>query len=287
MADNDSENNAEDRDPERDEDLDDAEAESSAQPRRPWRRKDDPVDPDDEKKESGGSFLREVVIIVAGVLVLMLIFTQLLFRQYIIPSESMEPTLQGCPGCTNDRILVDKLSYRFSDPEPGDVVVFKGPTDSWNSGWQSPRSDNAVIAGVQGVLGWFGLAPPDENNLVKRIIAVGGQTVECRVDTGLLVDGEPVDEPYIDAELQQSSAAAGLPGADDTACYGHPFGEITVPEDNVWVMGDNRSNSQDSRYHTEDEYSGTVPVSDIRGKVRFIIYPFDRIGGVGSVNPQE
>ncbi len=113
-------------------------------------------------------------------------------RPYLIPSESMEPTLHGCNGCVGDRIMVDKLTYRFSSPEPGDVVVFKGPPN-WNVGYKSIRSDNTAVRWVQNALSFVGFVPPDENDLVKRIIAVGGQTVQCRADTGLTVDGKPLE----------------------------------------------------------------------------------------------
>lgn len=239
-------------------------------------------------KRKRGGFFRELVIVVLIVLGLMFIITQFFFRQYVVPSESMEPTLHGCYGCTNDRIVVDKMSYRFSDPKPGDVVVFKAPTESWEGSWQSPRSSNAVIHGLQDVLSAFALAPPDENNLVKRIIAVGGQTVECRAEDGrgVTVDGKPLTEPYIDLELQNAAFGDSDGVLGGTSCFGGDFGPITVPRDHVWVMGDNRSSSADSRAHVDDEFQGTVPVSDIRGKVRFILYPFSRLGGVGSVDPQ-
>ena len=245
---------------------------------------------DDEDETEGKSrWFRETLIIVAIVLALMFAFTQFLFRQYVVPSESMEPTLIGCVGCSNDRIMIDKMVYRFSDPEPGDVVVFKAPTSSWDGNWTSPRSSNPVIHKLQDVLSLFALAPPDENNLVKRVIAVGGQTVQCREadGKGVTVNGKSLREPYIDKNLQSANyqLSDGTLGAG--SCYGRDFGPITVPEGNVWVMGDNRSDSADSRAHIDDELQGTVPVSDIRGKVRTIIYPFSRIGGVGSVNPQD
>ena len=104
-------------------------------------------------------------------------------RPYLIPSESMEPTLHGCNGCIGDRIMVDKLTYRFGSPEPGDVIVFKGPPN-WNIGYKSIRSKNTAVRWVQNALSFVGFVPPDENDLVKRVIAVGGQTVECRADTG-------------------------------------------------------------------------------------------------------
>ena len=102
-------------------------------------------------------------------------------RPYLIPSESMEPTLHGCPGCTGDRIMVDKLTYRFTAPQPGDVIVFKGPP-YWNIGYKSIRSDNTAVRWVQNALSFIGFVPPDENDLVKRVIAVGGQTVRVPCD---------------------------------------------------------------------------------------------------------
>ena len=112
---------------------------------RPWRLKSDP---DEKKKKSGksGSFLRELVIIVGCVLLLTWLLQTFVGRQYVIPSESMEETLIGCEGCSgNDRIVIDKMVYRFGDPQPGDVVVFKAPTESWSGGWISPRSTNPVM----------------------------------------------------------------------------------------------------------------------------------------------
>ncbi|GAC69000.1 signal peptidase I [Gordonia soli] len=254
---------------------------------RPWRTKDD-------KPEKRGSLLREVVIIVGCVLLLTWLLQTFVGRQYVIPSESMEPTLTGCSGCTNDRIVIDKISYRFGDPTPGDVVVFRAPSESWDGGWMSPRSNNPVVHRLQDAMSWFGFAPPDENDLVKRVIATGGQTVECRdsENVGVKVNGKPLVEPYIDKNLQSQDVAAGNEAAADenggvASCYGPDFGPVKVPDGNVWVMGDNRANSADSRFHMEDQYRGTVPVSDIRGKVRAVIYPFSRIGGVSSGNPQQ
>lgn len=256
---------------------------------RPWRLKSDP---DEKKKKSGksGSFLRELVIIVGCVLLLTWLLQTFVGRQYVIPSESMEETLIGCEGCSgNDRIVIDKMVYRFGDPQPGDVVVFKAPTESWSGGWISPRSTNPVMKKTQEVLSWFGFAPPDENNLVKRVIAVGGQTVECRNadGVGVKVNGKVLHEPYIDQALQQQNPGILGPNGKPVPCYGEDFGPLRVPDGNVWVMGDNRGNSADSRFHMEDRYHGTVPIGDIRGKVRFIIYPFSRMGGVGSDNPQQ
>ncbi|HEX2285479.1 MAG TPA: signal peptidase I, partial [Mycobacterium sp.] len=149
----------------------------------------------DEPKKHGA--LREGAILISIALVLYYVMLTFVARPYLIPSESMEPTLHGCHGCTGDRIMVDKLTYRFSSPEPGDVIVFKGPPN-WSIGYRSIRSDNPAVRFVQNALSFVGFVPPDENDLVKRIIAVGGQTVECRASTGLTVDGKRLDEPYVD-----------------------------------------------------------------------------------------
>lgn len=222
------------------------------------------------------SLLRELPILVGAALVVSFLLQTFVARVYLIPSESMEPTLHGCTGCTGDRIVVDKVSYRFGDPEPGDVVVFEGPP-SWNEGYQSKRSSNVVVRGVQNLGSLVGLVPPDENDLVKRVIAVGGQTVQCLPeDSAVTVDGKPLSESYIDRTM---------PG-NNTACQGKHFGPVTVPEGNVWVMGDNRANSKDSRYHLDDELQGTVPVSNIVGKVRLIVLPPSRWGAVHAVDPE-
>ena len=142
------------------------------------------------------SALREGAILVGTAVLLYYVMLTFVARPYLIPSESMEPTLHGCPGCVGDRIMVDKITYRFGSPEPGDVVVFKGPPN-WNVGYKSIRSDNTAIRWVQNALSFVGFVPPDQNDLVKRIIAVGGQTVQCRADTGLTVDGKQLKEPYL------------------------------------------------------------------------------------------
>ncbi|WP_234809687.1 signal peptidase I [Mycolicibacterium tusciae] len=252
-----------------------------------------PEDDADEPKKKHGA-LREFAILISIALVLYYVMLTFVARPYLIPSESMEPTLHGCAGCTGDRIMVDKLTYRFSSPEPGDVIVFKGPPN-WNIGYKSIRSDNTAVRWVQNALSFIGFVPPDENDLVKRVIAVGGQTVECRTNTGLTVDGKRLDEPYLDYTTMNVA-----PSNPYAACLGNEFGPVTVPEDKVWVMGDNRTHSADSRAHctntpedaqrgvlcTGDPEAGTVPIDNVIGKAQFIAWPPSRWGGVGSVNPQ-
>jgi signal peptidase I len=237
----------------------------------------------------------ETVLLVVIAVVLYYVMLTFVARPYLIPSESMEPTLHGCSGCVGDRIMVDKLTYRFSSPEPGDVVVFKGPP-SWSVGYKSIRSDNTAVRWMQNALSFIGFVPPDENDLVKRVIAVGGQTVECRYSTGLTVDGKKLDEPYLNyttMNVEQTNPYA--------TCLGNEFGPVKVPDGRLWVMGDNRTHSADSRMHcandpasvqsgvwcTGDPTMGTVPVDNVIGKARFIAWPPGRWGGVTTFNPQQ
>ncbi|OZE74648.1 signal peptidase I [Rhodococcus sp. 15-649-2-2] len=250
----------------------------------------DPTDePDDESSQNKRrdrkprSFWRELPILILVALLLSFLLQTFVARVYLIPSESMEPTLHGCAGCTGDRIVVEKIGYRFGDPKPGDIVVFRGP-DSWNDEFVSQRSDNSIVRGAQEVGSLIGVVAPDENDLVKRVIATGGQTVECCDDQGrVLVDGKPLDEPYIQMDFP---FAPGTMTCDTELKSGRCFDPVTVPEGNIWVMGDNRSNSRDSRYHVTDEFTGTVPLDNVIGKAVFIALPPSRTGLLDSPDIQ-
>ncbi|WP_163760048.1 signal peptidase I [Mycobacterium botniense] len=248
---------------------------------------------DDEAKRKKRAVFRETVLLASIAVLLYYLMLTFVARPYLIPSESMEPTLHGCSGCVGDRIMVDKLSYRFSSPRPGDVIVFKGPP-AWNAGYKSIRSHNTVLRWLQNALSFVGFVPPDENDLVKRVIAVGGQTVQCRNNTGLTVDGKPVKEPYLDPATLMADPSV-------YPCLGSEFGPVTVPPGRLWVMGDNRTHSADSRAHctsipadalkgllcTGDPMSGTVPVANVIGKARFIVWPPSRWGLIRAVDPQQ
>ncbi|WP_433565554.1 signal peptidase I [Nocardia sp. CA-151230] len=249
-----------------------------------------PETPQPKSKKKQRPFWQELPILIGFAALIVALLVTFIGRPYVIPSQSMEPTLHGCAGCTGDRIYVEKLSYYFGDPEPGDVVVFVGPTSSWNSHYKSIRSSNTVVRGVQNFLSFFGLVPPDENDLVKRVIATGGQSVKCCDAQGRILvkedspgaDWKPLDEPYVkfnnpfDPQRPDVQFNAG----------GRAFPEIKVPAGNLWVMGDNRAESADSRYHMKDELQGTVPVKDVRGKAVFKIWPPSRMGPVRAQDPQ-
>ena len=226
-------------------------------------------------KYLGGSLWLEIPILIGTALVLTFLIQTFLARVYVIPSQSMEQILHGCPGCTNDRVLVDKITYRFRDPEPGDVVVFKGP-ESWGSNpeFGEPADTNVVTRALHQFGALVGLAPPNERDFVKRVIATGGQTVKCCDEQNrMIVDGKPLDEPYLFYGL-------GAGNVQET------FPEVTVPKGCLWVMGDNRNNSSDSRRHTDDENSGAIPVANVIGKARVIVLPPSRWGGISDHNPQ-
>ncbi|MEC3954433.1 signal peptidase I [Nocardia sp. CDC153] len=249
-----------------------------------------PETPQPKPKKKQRPFWQELPILVGFAALIVALLVTFIGRPYVIPSQSMEPTLHGCAGCTGDRIYVEKLSYYFGDPEPGDVVVFVGPTNSWNNHYKSIRSSNTVVRGVQNFLSFFGLVPPDENDLVKRVIATGGQSVKCCDAQGRILvkdntpgsDWKPLDEPYVKFNNPFDPAHPDV----QFNAGGRAFPEVKVPDGNLWVMGDNRAESADSRYHMTDELQGTVPVKDVRGKAVFKIWPPSRIGPVRAVDPQ-
>jgi signal peptidase I len=202
-----------------------------------------------------------VLLLIAFVLAL--VVKTFLVQAFFIPSGSMEQTLHGCPGCTGDRVLVNKVPYWFGQPEPGDIVVFKGP-DTWSPEIQVQEPSNWFTGALLWVGRTVGVAPPSEDDFIKRVIATEGQTVQCCDDDGrVTVDGKPLDEPYI---------YQNTPEAD------RKFGPVTVSEGRLWVMGDHRSASADSKAHIDDKYSGTIGVDDVIGKASVVVWPPSRLG---------
>lgn len=221
-----------------------------------------------------GSFWRELPILIVTALVLTVLIQAFIARVYVIPSQSMEQTLHGCPGCNNDRVLVDKISYHFSDPEPGNVVVFRGPESWGQNDFQVPETTNPVVGFFQQAASLLGFGGPDEKDFVKRVIAVGGQTVECCDEQNrVLVDGEPLDEPYVFWE----------PGRGDQQ---EEFAPVTVPAGHLWVMGDNRNDSADSRVQGGGGTAGAVPVDNVIGKAQVIVLPPTRWQNISEPDPQ-
>lgn len=240
--------------------------------------------PKEKKQKKTYPWWVEMPIIILITLLVLGAFNTFVGRMYLIPSASMQPTLHGCEGCTPDRIFVNKLAYMGDkEPVPGDVVVFVGE-DSWNWNYTSQRSDVAPIRAFQNAASYIGIVAPDENTLVKRVIATEGQTVQCQEgDPGIMVDGKKVDDSYI----MRPAVNPIDHSLGSEECQGNYFGPVTIPEDHLWMMGDNRTNSLDSRGHMGDELQGTISVDNVVGKVQAIVLPFSRIGGVESMPIQE
>ncbi|MGW3640208.1 signal peptidase I [Streptomyces sp. NPDC005131] len=199
------------------------------------------------------SFWVELPLLIGVALVLSLLIKTFLAQAFSIPSDSMQNTLQ--PG---DRVLVDKLTPWFgAQPGRGEVVVFHDPGNWLPSEPASPANP------VQEVLSFIGLMPSaDEKDLIKRVIGVGGDTVECKGTGPVKVNGRSLDEPYV------------FPG--NTPCSSDAEFKITVPQGHIWVMGDHRQASADSRYHRGKPGGGAVPVDDVVGRAFTVVWPVDR-----------
>lgn len=156
----------------------------------------------------------------------------------------MLPTLE-----VGDRVVVSRLAYQVHDPRRGDIVVFESP-EAVEDGDDDPLPVRVVTDFLETV----GLAQPSEQDFIKRVIALPGETVEGR-DGVVLVDGDPLEEPYLD----------GMSIGD--------FDAVTVPEGHLWVMGDNRGGSSDSR-----TAFGPVPEESVVGRAVLRLWPLDRIG---------
>ncbi|MEU8431668.1 signal peptidase I [Streptomyces sp. NPDC029216] len=198
----------------------------------------------------------------AGVLgvvctVFLLLVSNFVVQPFLIPSRSMEPTLQ-----VGDRLLVNKLAYRFGAvPQRGDVVVFDGT----GSFVREPARGNPVGDAVHGAASALGLAEPSDTDFVKRVVGVGGDDVVCCDARGRIrVNGVAVDEPYL------------FPGDTPSKV---PF-RIVVPLGTLWVMGDHRSQSRDSRDHLGEPGGGMVPVEKVIGRADWIGWPVSRWGAL-------
>ncbi len=195
---------------------------------------------------------QESILLVATALVLALIVKTFFFQAFYIPSDSMVPTM-----IQNDKLLVQKVSYWSGGPERGDIVVFKDPGN-----WLGPEDSDPAGNAVQKALETIGLFPSG-GHLIKRVIGVGGDEVRCCDDQGrTVVNGESIDEPYL---------------ADQSVNAEQTF-DVTVPRGFLWVQGDNRGNSADSRAHLGEPGGGFIPVDDVVGKAWLRVWPFDRAG---------
>jgi signal peptidase I len=200
------------------------------------------------------AFLIDLVVIVGAALILSVLIKAFLIRSFYIPSGSMLDTLK-----INDRIIVNVMVPKLMEVQRGDIVVFRDP-----GGWLGavPTTQKEPIQEISDfILGTFGITAPDSaEHLVKRVIGLPGDVVSCCDEQGrIIVNGLGIDEPYL------------KPGANPSDLE---F-SVTVPEGHYWVMGDNRPNSTDSRYHTDLPTGGFVPEEVLVGRAFVISWPID------------
>ncbi|HEY8533869.1 MAG TPA: signal peptidase I [Micromonospora sp.] len=192
---------------------------------------------DEQVDKRTNSFWRELPILLGVAILIAVLVRTFVLQTFFIPSPSMEPTLN-----IDDRVLVNKLVYTFRSPERGEVVVFRAP-ESWRTS-------------------------PSGEDFIKRVIGVGGDRIQCcDAQKRLLVNGQPLDEPYL-----YSQGGVREPAADE------PF-DVTIPKGRLWVMGDHRSASGDSLKHwqrTNDIYLATVPEDAVVGRAFVVFWPFSR-----------
>jgi signal peptidase I len=247
------------------------------------RRKAEKAQRKAEKKRKKAPWWELPLLALIAIAIAILVKT-FVVQPFYIPSQSMEKTLHGCPGCSGDRILVNKPIYDLRDPHPGDIVVFHAPP-GWEETPPTQAPSNPIVRWVRDFGQLVGVVPPDDLVLVKRVIATGGQTVKGTSDGAVWVANSPdgpfrkLDEPYVFRD-----------GPDNHA----QFGPVTVPKGRLWVMGDHRNDSADSRFHCDDSGSGsnsgatcdpqesTVPIDEVIGKAFVIAWPPSRWRTLGT-----
>ncbi|MHB1172190.1 MAG: signal peptidase I [Lacisediminihabitans sp.] len=201
-------------------------------------------------------FFRDIVLIFVAAIIISVGIKTFLVRSFYIPSGSMQNTLQ-----INDRIIVNELVPKLVPLQHGDVVVFRDP-----GGWLEQQPPAVVQNGLASAVDWFlsivGVSAPDSNNhLIKRVIGLPGDTVACCNAFGqMTVNGIPLVEPY----LKLPPGVTKVSAIDFTT---------VVPKNSLWVMGDNRYDSKDSRYNTTTPSKGFVPLDNVVGRAFLISWP--------------
>jgi len=206
------------------------------------------------------SLLGEIPVLLALAVVLALVVKAFVVQAYFIPSGSMERTL-----LIGDRVFVNKLVYRTRSVHRGEIVVFNGETTGFQQAESVvPPPGNALARVARGLQGLVGLGAPGEKDFIKRVVAVGGDTVACCDNAGrTTVNGVALDEPYIYEPAPLTPGPAG-----------RIFGPVTVPKGYLWVMGDHRSASSDSRAN------GVIPERVVIGRAFVRVWPVSRFGNL-------
>ena len=193
---------------------------------------------------------RELPVLIVLAFIAALVIKTFLVQAFFIPSPSMEPTLEE-----GDRVLVEKVSYRFGGPARGDVVVFERRLPGFTG--SDELDDESVFSDIRDAFReLFGFPTGTSKDYIKRVVGVEGDTVEGRKGE-VLVNGDPVDEDYLPDDIETS-----------------PFPAIEVPEDMIFVMGDNRAHSDDSRYF------GPIPTDSVVGRAVLLVWPPSELGGL-------
>ncbi|POM24539.1 Signal peptidase I [Actinomadura rubteroloni] len=220
---------------------------------------------DEPKRKKPGSFWKELPVLIVVAIVLALVIKAFAVQAFYIPSGSMENTLQ-----VGDRVLVNKIVYHTRSIEPGDIVVFNG-LDSWDPETTVPKPSNPVSKVLHAIGTAFGVAP-NEKDYIKRVIGVAGDRVKCCTAGRVTVNGKPLTEEsylYTDPVTHEQNRPS------ETAF------DVTVPKGHIWVMGDHRDLSWDSRNHRGDPGGGAIPVDKVIGRAFVIVWPVGHMGGLG------
>ncbi len=197
-----------------------------------------------EKTDAARAFWKELPLLIIVALVVAVIIKTFLVQAFFIPSASMRDTL-----LEGDRVMVNKLAFRFGEPGHGDVIVFDSPLEELSDG------ENVLGAILRNIGESLGLSTPD-TALIKRVIALEGDTIEIR-DNAVFIDGTAIDESYLTRRVRMPD-----------------FGPLQIPPDHVFVMGDNRNQSEDSRRF------GPIPESSVIGRAFLRVWPPSRWGGI-------
>jgi signal peptidase I len=209
-------------------------------------------EPDDRASPGPGRarrFVGSTPFLVLVAIFVAIVVKSFLVQAFYIPSASMVPTLE-----VGDRVFVNKLAYDIGDIGRGDVIVFENPNPD-------AVPDRGLVGGFLHWLGeGIGFAQPENEDFIKRVIALPGETIEIRDDV-VYIDGEPLDEPYLTAAARRANG---------------DFAITEIPEGKLFVMGDNRGNSADSRFGL-----GLVPVDNVLGRAFVVIWPPSHMGGLG------
>jgi signal peptidase I len=201
-------------------------------------------------------FWVEAVVLLVIAAVIAVGVHSFLFQAFFIPSGSMENTL-----LKGDRVIVNRLSYKVGHVQRGQVVVFSG-VDSWTPEGSISTPSNPVLREMSKVGSYLGFAPSGEQDFIKRVIGIPGDHVVCCNSQGqITVNGTALRESYL------------YPGSDNRTL---PF-DIVVPAGRLWVEGDHRNDSADSRSHTGLPGGGTIPINKVIGRAFVIVWPFSRL----------